>query len=60
MNNYAVINGIRVELTDEQLDKFEKYYEMLIDWNTRINLTAITDETEVAYKHFLDSTIVIR
>lgn len=36
--------------------KFEKYYEMLIDWNTRINLTAITDETEVAYKHFLDCT----
>lgn len=33
---------------------FEKYYEMLIDWNSRINLTAITDETEVAYKHFLD------
>ncbi len=35
-------------------ERFAKYYEMLIDWNSRINLTAITDETEVAYKHFVD------
>lgn len=43
-------------INSEACAEFKKYYEMLIDWNSRINLTAITDETEVAYKHFLDCT----
>lgn len=42
-------------LTEEQCDKFVAYYEMLVDWNSRMNLTAITDPEEVAQKHFLDS-----
>lgn len=42
-------------LTEEQCDKFIAYYEMLVDWNSRMNLTAITDPEEVAQKHFLDS-----
>lgn len=46
-------------LTTNGVDKqkselFGKYYHLLIDWNEKINLTAITDEEEVAYKHFLD------
>lgn len=44
-------NGI----LEEKCAQFFKYYEMLIDWNEKINLTAITDEDEVAQKHFLDS-----
>ena len=39
----------------EKLDKFEKYHKLLIEWNEKMNLTAITDEKEVAIKHFLDS-----
>ena len=35
-------------------DKFYDYYILLIEWNEKINLTAITDEDEVAVKHFLD------
>jgi len=42
-------------LTPEQCDKFVAYYDLLVDWNTRMNLTAITDKAEVAKKHFLDS-----
>jgi len=42
-------------ISDEKCSLFEKYYEMLIDWNEKINLTAITEEDEVAKKHFLDS-----
>lgn len=42
-------------LTEAQLSKFERYYELLVDWNTRMNLTAITEENEVAEKHFYDS-----
>lgn len=34
---------------------FERYYKLLTEWNEKINLTAITDEKEAAYKHFIDS-----
>ena len=44
-----------VNLRDEQLNQFQKFYEMVIDWNTKINLTAITDEKEFAIKHVMDS-----
>lgn len=48
-----------IELTDCQLDKFEKFYEYLIEKNKVMNLTAITDEREVVYKHFVDSIALI-
>lgn len=44
-------NGI----SEEKCALFIKYYEMLTEWNEKINLTAITDEEGVAKKHFLDS-----
>ncbi len=44
-----------INLRDEQLNQFQKFYEMVIDWNTKINLTAITDEKEFAIKHVIDS-----
>ena len=52
-------SAAQVELTDEQLNKFEKYYEYLIEKNKVMNLTAITDEREVVYKHFVDSIALI-
>jgi 16S rRNA (guanine527-N7)-methyltransferase len=45
-------------LTSFQLDMFEAYYQELIAWNKRINLTRITDYKEVQLKHFLDSLSV--
>jgi 16S rRNA (guanine527-N7)-methyltransferase len=42
-------------LTGEQLADFTTYFEMLVEWNQKINLTAITDPTEVAVKHMIDS-----
>lgn len=39
------------------LPEFKKYYSMLVEWNEKINLTAITNEDEVYVKHFLDSII---
>src|SRR6266849_7007018 len=44
-----------LELTGHQSKQFLHYQEELIDWNTRMNLTAITDPEEVLLKHFLDS-----
>ena len=44
-------------LTGAQLGQFEAYYAMLVDWNTRMNLTALTDPKDVAQKHFADSLL---
>lgn len=49
-----------IDLTDSQLDKFEKFYEYLIEKNKVMNLTAITDERDVVYKHFIDSIALIK
>jgi 16S rRNA (guanine527-N7)-methyltransferase len=45
-------------LTEHQLDQFQRYYEMLVEWNSRINLTAIIDYEAVQVRHFLDSLSV--
>ncbi len=45
-------------LSSWQVDQFETYYRELIQWNERINLTAIVDYEEVQTKHFLDSLTV--
>ncbi|MFH5882017.1 16S rRNA (guanine(527)-N(7))-methyltransferase RsmG [Liberiplasma polymorphum] len=52
------LQEINVTLTDEQYQKFEIYYEVLIEWNEKINLTAITEKHEVFLKHFYDSICV--
>ncbi len=44
-----------VYLTDVMVNKLEKYYELLVEWNNKINLTAITDREAVYLKHFYDS-----
>jgi 16S rRNA (guanine527-N7)-methyltransferase len=49
-----------LELTPVQLEAFETYYHLLVEWNARINLTAITGYTEVQIFHFLDSLSVGR
>lgn len=47
-----------IELTAKQEEQFNKYYELLIDWNEKINLTAITEYDEVLKKHFEDSVSI--
>jgi 16S rRNA (guanine527-N7)-methyltransferase len=49
------MSDIGFELTQQQLDQFMSYYEMLIQWNQSMNLTAITKFDDVMFKHFLDS-----
>lgn len=44
-----------IELSAGQLDQYEKYYKELVDWNEKMNLTAITDREQVYLKHFYDS-----
>lgn len=49
-----------IELSDHQLEQFEKYYEILIEKNKVMNLTAITEKNEVIDKHFADSLALIK
>lgn len=54
------LGKISVVLNEKQLEQFETYYEMLIEKNKVMNLTAITEFDEVLEKHFLDSVSLIR
>ena len=47
-----------VELDTIQLERLEIFYKMIVDWNTKINLTSITDEKDFAVKHVIDSLTV--
>jgi len=47
-----------IQLNARQVNQFELYYQELLEWNTRINLTAITNYHSVQIKHFLDSLTV--
>ncbi len=51
---------LNISLTENQLQQFEAYYELLVSWNAKMNLTAITDLPEVIQKHFLDSLAIAR
>ena len=49
------LKKINIELTPEQLDKLNRYYELLVEWNEKINLTNIIEKDQVYLKHFYDS-----
>lgn len=58
MNEQQFIEALKekgIELTDIQIDQFRKYFELLVEWNEKMNLTAITDLEGVYLKHFYDS-----
>ena len=48
--------AINIEMNNEQAEKFYKYMKLLIEWNEKINLTAITEENEIILKHFINYT----
>ncbi len=50
--------GLGFELSERQIGQFRLYFEMLVDWNSRMNLTAITDIEGVQVRHFVDSLTV--
>jgi len=55
----AAAKELGLELSPAQLEQFASYYKELVDWNRRLNLTAITACEEVQLKHFLDSLTII-
>lgn len=58
MNEEQFVQALKeqgIELTEQQIQQFRSYFEILVEWNEKMNLTAITDEPSVYLKHFYDS-----
>lgn len=49
-----------ISLTEQQEQQFQDYYRLLLDWNSRVNLTGITEYADVMRKHFLDSLCLVQ
>ncbi len=66
MENYKVENfkkyvqELNIQLSENQYHQFIDYYDLLIEWNNVMNLTAIIDFDEVVIKHFIDSLSLIK
>ena len=54
------LEKIGITLNEQQKQQFDKYYEMLVEWNKVMNLTGITEYDEVNLKHFTDSLTIAR
>ena len=54
------VEQLKVDLTEEKLEKLNKFYNLLIEWNKKINLTRIEKEDEVYLKHFYDSLTIAK
>lgn len=52
---YRLLAEQNIILTDQQKAQFNRYFQLLVEWNEKINLTAITEKEEVYLKHFYDS-----
>ncbi len=63
MNNEEFIKNcecLNIKINDDILDKFEKYYKLLLEWNQKFNLTAITKKEDVYLLHFYDSLCLLK
>lgn len=57
---YTELENIGITLSPLQVKQFDLYYQTLIEWNQKMNLTAIVDEDEVYEKHFYDCLLSIK
>ena len=60
INMVFSLKEFHITLTNEQFHQFQNYYELMIEWNSFMNLTAITEMDEVIMKHFVDSVSLIQ
>lgn len=54
------LKELNLQLTKQQEEQFFQYYELLIETNKVMNLTAITEKNEVIVKHFIDSLLIVK
>ncbi len=55
-----LFSDYNIEVNCEQIEKFDNYYRLLIEWNKKINLTAIINYEDIIKKHFLDSILLLK
>lgn len=55
----SAVKDFKIELSEEQLSQLDTYYKLLVNWNEKMNLTAIIEPKDVALKHFADSLSVL-
>lgn len=65
MNNHTdkftdQLLNLGIQIDERQREQFDRYYELLIEWNSVMNLTGITDYDEVNLKHFTDSLSIVK
>ena len=60
MDFQNALSEFGISLNSKQTEQFELYYKLLVSWNEKMNLTAITDREEVYVKHFLDSLSFVK
>ena len=54
------LQNLNIFLTEKQLEQLDKFYELLVEWNNKINLTTITNKEDVYLKHYYDSITLIK
>lgn len=54
------LKKLNIKVSKEQLNQFEEYYNLLVEWNKKINLTRIIDKEDVYLKHFYDSATIVK
>ena len=54
------LKKLNITLSAYQLDKLEKFYKLLVEWNNKINLTRIIEKEDVYLKHFYDSLTIVK
>ena len=54
------LQGFDIDVDDKMIDRFEKYRQILVEYNKNMNLTSITEQREVYIKHFLDSVAIFK
>lgn len=64
MNDYNILKNEllkqNIVFTDKQIEMFRLYFDLLIEWNQKINLTSICEFEDVIYKHFIDSLSIMK
>ena len=55
-----MLKELEIEIENHQLDQFYEYMNFLLEWNEKINLTAITEQDEILLKHFVDSLTILK
>ena len=54
------LQELNIDITEEQINKLEKFYQLMVEWNKKINLTRIVEKEDVYLKHFYDSLTIAK